>query len=210
MCYFNLACRLLSASLMSGLLWSAISAPAAAQVPAAQIINALAPPVTRSLTGPQTSAMSPEDRAFVESLRHRTRSLTVDEGEHIVALGKDRPKIDLDVNFDYNSAQITTKAEAQLNELGDALRDARVKGSAVVLGGHTDGKGGDSYNQKLSERRAEAVKKYLVGKLKLSADDMSTVGYGKKHLKNTDDPFAAENRRVQIINMQSANEATAK
>jgi len=59
----------------------------------------------------------------------------------------------------------------------------------------------------MSERRAEAVKKYLVEKLHVSAENLSTVGYGKKHLLNTANPFAPENRRVQIINMSEVNQA---
>ena len=169
MYHFKIACRFLSASLVSGLVWFVASGPAAAQVPSDQIINALTPAVTtRGLTVPQGPAPSDTDRAFINSLRHRTRSLTLDEGEHVAALGKDRPTIDLDIYFDYNSADVASKAEPQLTELGNALRDPRLKGSVVVLGGHTDGKGSAAYNQKLSERRAAAVKKYLVEKLKNS------------------------------------------
>ena len=76
-----------------------------------------------------------------------------------------------------------------------------------MLSGHTDAKGSDDYNQKLSERRAEAVKKYLVEKLKLSPDNLTTAGYGRRDLKNKDNPFAAENRRVQIVNLSSVNQA---
>ena len=206
MYHFKIACRFLSASLVSGLVWFAASGIAAAQVPSDQIINALTPPVTRGLTVPQEPAPSDTDRAFIESLRHRTRSLTLDEGEHVAALGKDRPTIDLDIYFDYNSADIASKAEPQLTELGNALRDPRLKGSVVVLGGHTDAKGSAVYNQKLSERRAAAVKKYLVERLKIPADGITTVGYGATHLKNAGDPFASENRRVQILNLAPANE----
>jgi outer membrane protein OmpA-like peptidoglycan-associated protein len=67
-------------------------------------------------------------------------------------------------------------------------------------------KGDDSYNQRLSQRRAEAVKRFLVRKFKISPKDLVTVGYGKDQLKNKDDPFAAENRRVQIVNL-GANKA---
>ena len=205
---FKIACRFLSASLVSGLVWFVASGPAAAQVPSDQIINALTPAVTtRGLTVPQGPAPSDTDRAFIDSLRHRTRSLTLDEGEHVAALGKDRPTIDLDIYFDYNSADVASKAEPQLTELGNALRDPRLKGSVVVLGGHTDGKGSAAYNQKLSERRAAAVKKYLVEKLKIPADGINTVGYGANHLKNAGDPFAPENRRVQVLNLAPANEA---
>ena len=72
-----------------------------------------------------------------------------------------------------------------------------------MLGGHTDAKGGDDYNQSLSERRAETVKKFLADNYHVSADTMISTGYGKRELKNATDPFAPENRRVQIVNMAS-------
>jgi hypothetical protein len=83
-----------------------------------QIIRALAPekkPLTRGLsTGPQT-AVDPTATAaetkFVEKIRGRsTRSLSNSEREEIAAMVKDKPKIDLEINFDYNSADIRRSA----------------------------------------------------------------------------------------------------
>jgi outer membrane protein OmpA-like peptidoglycan-associated protein len=201
--------RFMSAALVTGLLWSMTGIPASAQgVSTDQIIKALTPaPTTRSLAAPGQPSVSDSDRAFIESLRHRTRSLTVDEDDHVAELAKNSGKIDLDIYFDFNSAAITPKAEPQLNQLGDALRTAELEKSVIVLSGHTDAKGSDDYNQKLSERRAEAVKNYLVEKLKLSPDNLTTAGYGRRDLKNKDNPLAAENRRVQIVNLSSVNQA---
>ena len=206
---FKLVGRFMSASLVTGLLWSVTGIPASAQgVSADQIIKALTPaPTTRNLAAPGQPSVSDSDRAFIESLRHRTRSLTVDEDDHVAELAKNSAKIDLDIYFDFNSAAITPKAEPQLNQLGDALRTAELEKSVIVLSGHTDAKGRDDYNQKLSERRAEAVKKYLVEKLKLSPDNLTTAGYGRRDLKNKDNPSAPENRRVQIVNLSSVDQA---
>ena len=206
---FKLVARFMSASLVTGLLWSVTGIPASAQgVSADQIIKALTPaPTTRNLAAPGQPSVSDSDRAFIESLRHRTRSLTVDEDDHVAELAKNSAKIDLDIYFDFNSAAITPKAEPQLNQLGDALRTAELEKSVIVLSGHTDAKGRDDYNQKLSERRAEAVKKYLVEKLKLSPDNLTTAGYGRRDLKNKNNPSAPENRRVQIVNLSSVNQA---
>jgi outer membrane protein OmpA-like peptidoglycan-associated protein len=206
---FTIAGRVACGLLVGGFIWSAGGSPAAAQdVPANQIIKALQPaPITRSLSGEEQPAGSDADRTFVEGIRHRTRSLTLDERDHVAAITKDRPKIDLEIYFDFNSAQIGPKAEPQVNELGKALTSPQLAGSVFVLGGHTDAKGGDEYNQKLSERRAEAVKAYLVAKLKIPADSLSTAGYGKRELKNPADPFAAENRRVQVLNLGPSNQA---
>ena len=79
-----------------------------------------------------------------------------------------------------------------MQELGKALSDPELKGSVFLVGGHTDAKGGDDYNQGLSERRAEAIKNYLTEKFGLQAENLVTVGYGKTQLKNTDNPTARE------------------
>jgi outer membrane protein OmpA-like peptidoglycan-associated protein len=54
----------------------------------------------------------------------------------------------------------------------------------------------------LSERRAAAVKRFLVEKFNLSDQNLVAAGYGEEKLKNSEDPFAAENRRVQIANFE--------
>jgi outer membrane protein OmpA-like peptidoglycan-associated protein len=206
--YFKSAVRLAGVSLVAGFLWSVAGVPAMAQtVSAGQIIKTLTPPVTRSLSAPDVPAMSDSDRAFVEGLRHRTRSLTVDESDHVAEIAKDKPKIDLEIYFDFNSAAITPKAESQLNELATALRSPGLEKSVIVLGGHTDAKGSDDYNQDLSQRRAEAAKKYMVDTLKISPDNLTTAGYGRRDLKNKAQPFAAENRRVQIVNLGGTEQA---
>ena len=208
--YRNIASRFAYALAAGCLMWAATGAPAAAQVSADQIINALAPPVTRGITAPETKPMSEKDRAFVKSLRHRTRSLTFDEKERVAEMSKDKDwkKIDLEIYFEYNSAQIAKEAEPQLDQLGEALRNPRLSNATVVVGGHTDAKGGEKYNEGLSDRRAAAVKRYLVDKLNVPEENLTTAGYGKRHLKNPDEPLAPENRRVQILNAPETESAS--
>jgi outer membrane protein OmpA-like peptidoglycan-associated protein len=206
--YRKLASRSAFALVVGCLVWPMTGAPAAAQVSADQILNALAPPVTRGLTAPEAKPMSEKDRAFVKSLRHRTRSLTFDEKEHVAELSKDWKKIDLEIYFDYNSSTITRKAEPQLEQLGEALRNPRMRTATVVVAGHTDAKGGEKYNEGLSDRRADAVKRYLIEKLSVPEENLTTAGYGKRHLKNPDEPFAPENRRVQILNAPETDTAS--
>ena len=81
-----------------------------------QIVRALAPakkPLTRGLTmGPQTdpTATAAEGK-FVQSIRGRTtRSLSTAEREEIASIAKDKPNIDLEITFDYNSADISAKS----------------------------------------------------------------------------------------------------
>ena len=192
--------------------------PASAQdknVTEDQIVRALAPekkPLTRGLSvGPQTTvdpAATAAEGKFVQKIRGRsTRSLSVAEREEIAAIVKDKPKIDLEINFDYNSADISAKSLPSVQALGRALTNADLKGSTFVVAGHTDAAGGEGYNQDLSERRADAIKRYLVDKYGINGTDLVTVGYGKSKLKDPSQPLAEVNRRVQVVNME--NKATA-
>ncbi len=153
------------------------------------------------------SAAGDPDAAFIEGLRHRAQSLTVEESDHVAEIAKTRTKIDLEIEFNYGSATIAAPAVPQLTELGNALLSPQLQHAVLVIGGHTDAKGADQYNQELSQRRSEAVKDYLVNKFKIPADNLITAGYGKRDLKNKADPFAAENRRVEIVNMSATMQA---
>jgi outer membrane protein OmpA-like peptidoglycan-associated protein len=176
---------------------------AAEERSAGEIIKALKPErLTRGLTtSPADAARNAEETRFVNSLRNRpTRSLTTAERQQITSIAQKRPSIDLEVNFDYNSDHIGPKGIPQLSALGQALSSTELKGDTFILAGHTDAKGGDTYNQRLSERRAEAVKRFLSKRYGIDASNLVTVGYGKTQLKNPTGPYASENRRVQVIN----------
>lgn len=208
MASFKVAGHFAASLLFGGIVCAAIFMPAVAQeVNPDQILKALSPAVTRGLSVPAEAVTSDADHTFTENLRHHACSLDLDESDHVAELAKERPQIDLNIYFNYNSAAITAKAEPQLKELGKALSDPRLENATILIGAHTDARGSDKYNQKLSERRAEAVRGYLVDKLKIPADNLSTAGYGKRNLKNKADPFAAENRRVQIVNLGPSNAA---
>jgi outer membrane protein OmpA-like peptidoglycan-associated protein len=180
-----------------------------------QIVRALAPakkPLTRGLSvGPQTEtdpAAAAAEGRFVQTIRGRaTRSLSNTEREEIATIVKDKPKIDLEINFDYNSADISAKSMSSVQALGRALTNPDLKGSTFVVAGYTDAAGGESYNQELSERRADAIKKYLSDRYGIAGSDLVTVGYGKSKLKDPANPMAEANRRVQVVNME--NKATA-
>ena len=168
-------------------------------------------PLTRGLSvGPpqaDPAAVAAEGR-FVQKIRGRsTRSLSISEREEIAAIVKDKPKIDLEITFDYNSADISAKSLPSVQALGKALTNSDLKGSTFVVAGHTDAAGGEGYNQDLSERRADAIKRYLIDKYGINGTDLVTVGYGKSKLKDPNQPMAEANRRVQVVNM--ANKATA-
>ena len=178
-----------------------------------QIIRALTPveeAPTRGLSmGPQSQTdLSPaSEKGFIKTLRSRApRSLTPGEREEIAAMAKDKPNIDLEIKFDYNSANVSPKSMPAVQALGKALSNPDLKGSTFIVAGHTDGIGSDAYNQDLSERRADSIKRHLV-KSGVAAADLVTVGYGKSKLKDAANPRAEINRRVQVVNM--ANKTTA-
>jgi outer membrane protein OmpA-like peptidoglycan-associated protein len=187
------------------------SVNAAEQKSADQIINALKPKAaTRSLSGGSSApkGLSREDRAFINTVRDkRKRSLSAGERERVAEIAKEKPSIDLEINFDYNSANIGPKNLGAVKELGKALASKELKDGVFLVAGHTDAKGTEEYNQGLSERRAEAIKRYLVAHYGLQAENLVAVGYGKTQLKNSSDPLAEENRRVQVVNMESSKEA---
>jgi len=182
-----------------------------------QILHALTPvkkaPLTRGLSlGPQTEQADPAAAAteakFVQTIRGRaSRSLSVTEREEIATIAKTKPNIDLEITFDYNSAQISQKSLPSVQALGHALTSADLKGSTFIVAGHTDAAGSDAYNQDLSERRADSIKRYLVEKYAIAAGDLVTVGYGKSKLKDPSQPLAEVNRRVQVVNMDNKTAA---
>jgi outer membrane protein OmpA-like peptidoglycan-associated protein len=169
-----------------------------------EILHALTPTATtRSLT-----TQPPEQAKFVDSLKKKPAdSLAPDERQRLATLAKDMPTFDVRINFEFNSDSIGPAAAQAIKEVGKALTSSQLTGNTFVIAGHTDGKGSDAYNQRLSERRAEAVKSYLVEKYNIPPETLLAVGYGKTMLKDTNNPFAPENRRVQIVNMADKNVA---
>jgi outer membrane protein OmpA-like peptidoglycan-associated protein len=179
-----------------------------------QIVRALAPPkkpLTRGLSiGPQTDpAPSAAETKLLQTVRGRaTRSLSVTEREEIATIAKDKPNIDLEITFNYNSADISAKSMPSVQALGRALTSPDLKGSTFVVAGHTDAAGSEAYNQDLSERRADSIKRYLIEKYNMPAADLVTVGYGKSKLKDPSRPIAEVNRRVQVVNMENKTTAS--
>jgi outer membrane protein OmpA-like peptidoglycan-associated protein len=174
-------------------------------VSADQILNALQPkPLTRGLTaGPQADpAVEAKQIRFVDTLRNRkTRSLSLGEREEIAEIASTKPRIDLEIQFDYNSADISRNSMPAVQELGKALSNSSLRGSTFVVAGHTDAVGGETYNQDLSERRADTIKRYLTEKYGINGTDLVTVGYGKTKPKDVNAPMDPANRRVQVVNM---------
>jgi outer membrane protein OmpA-like peptidoglycan-associated protein len=203
--------RLLAISMLACAVLAPVGASAQQPITADQILNALTPraPISRSLS-PQRpdSTPNPEQTAFIDSLRNKpAKAIGTDERQKLVGVAADKPSIDLTINFDYNSDKIGTAAVPVVHAVGSALTSPKLAGGTFLVAGYTDGQGADLYNQGLSERRAEAVKEYLIEHYKIPAVNLVAVGYGKTHLKNPGNPLASENRRVQLVNIMATEVA---
>ena len=101
--------------------------------------------------------------------------------------------------FAYDSDALTPQAMAKLSTLTNALSDPGLKGSKLIFIGHTDAVGSAAYNKSLSQRRADAVARYVQSTMRLGTGQIEAVGVGFDYLKDTRRPDAAENRRVQLV-----------
>jgi len=102
-----------------------------------------------------------------------------------------------DVLFAFDSAELSESAKSALVEISKRLSGATLV--SVQVAGHTDSKGSDAYNQKLSERRAQSVSNFLTAQ-GIPASKLSVVGYGESQpvADNATDGGRAQNRRVEL------------
>ncbi len=108
-------------------------------------------------------------------------------------------KITLMIHFDFDKSNIRRNDEEELKRGIDFVK--RYPGSRVRVEGHTDSAGTGEYNQKLSERRAEAVKNYFVQEGAVDASKITSAGYGETRpvASNKTEQGMAQNRRVEIL-----------
>ena len=109
--------------------------------------------------------------------------------------------IGVEVKFATGSAELTPEARAQLEGLGKALaaRNGKLASGEIVIEGHTDARGSDELNKKLSERRADAVVRHLVSTHGVDAKVLKPIGRGKAELRDTARPDSEANRRVELV-----------
>ena len=144
--------------------------------------------------------VSPEDIVRELTPQPHTRSI---RGVEVIPGQEEEkaPSIDLHIGFEFDSAKLDTDGVLTLKRLAAALKDPRLQGYRFQIAGHTDAVGSDSYNQALSERRAEAVRDNLVFYYDIDPARLTTVGYGKTKLLDPSKPTDGINRRVQITNL---------
>jgi outer membrane protein OmpA-like peptidoglycan-associated protein len=163
--------------------------------------------IAKALKGRKTRS-GPADEVAVKEMKElkrsrKTRAWNLHDRTQLAEVTRNLPQVDVEVFFAFDSAEILPEALPALDKLGTALSQDEFKGSSFVLAGHADAKGTAEYNQSLSERRAEAVKRYLQEKFNLNANDLMTVGYGFEQLKDPDHPLSEVNRRVQVVNFSN-------
>lgn len=100
-------------------------------------------------------------------------------------------------HFDFDSAKLKSSAAEKLQPVVDFAN--KYPDAGIEIHGHTDSVGADAYNQKLSERRAESVKAYLV-KQGMDASRITTQGFGETEpvADNKTKEGRAKNRRVEV------------
>jgi len=111
-----------------------------------------------------------------------------------------KPSLSLQIQFEFNSAQISPVSQQALLNLSTALKAAELSASKFEVEGHTDAKGNDAYNLKLSQQRASAIRDFLKDK-GVDEGRLTVIGKGSTELANPQAPTAAENRRVKIVNL---------
>jgi OOP family OmpA-OmpF porin len=109
--------------------------------------------------------------------------------------------MNLELNFDFDKSSIRPDDEAKLQQAVDFVK--KYPGSKVRIEGHADSIGTEEYNQAISERRAEAVKSYLLKEGACEQANVSAVGYGetKPIESNKTKEGRAKNRRVEVLIM---------
>lgn len=155
-------------------------------------------------------AVSAQTGSAVETKSFGKRVPTVDEirsvfapkpSSSLMSMGSGqrvKRAIDLELLFAFASADLTAQARRQLAPVGEFLQSAQLGNGEFVIEGHTDAVGQADRNQTLSERRAAAVRNFLVSEYKISPAVFSTAGKGATQLKDSTNPTSEANRRVEF------------
>jgi len=120
------------------------------------------------------------------------------EGAEVERVGEGiKITFDSGLMFDVDSYQLRPATKANLSELSGTLK--KYENTNILIEGHTDATGSDSYNQNLSEQRASSVTGYLVAQ-GVSSKRFTTMGYGESQpiADNSTDQGRQQNRRVEV------------
>lgn len=122
----------------------------------------------------------------------------LDDGANPAAAAEAVPSaLSLPIQFKFDSAEILPEAREQLDAIAAGIRMLPPE-QAVVIEGHTDSIGSERYNEQLSQRRAHAVRRFLIAEHRIDAARLRAVGLGLSTPLPDRDATAPENRRVQF------------
>ena len=121
-----------------------------------------------------------------------------DTAPQFVRITPEKIEITEKIQFATGKARILPESFPIIDSVAQVLRD--YPGVRIEIEGHTDSDGSDTYNQRLSQQRAEAVRAYLIGQGQIAADRMTAVGYGEAKPIDTNRTTdgKANNRRVEF------------
>jgi len=140
--------------------------------------------------------MDKQEQEFKQALAEEQRRNQIE----IQRLQNENLKITMnsEVSFGYNSAQLTPSFHTTLNKVADIL--SRYPRTTIKIIGHTDNKGSDRYNLRLSEERAQAVKWYLMDR-GMASNRIQIEGRGESQPRASNDTEAGRqlNRRVEML-----------
>ncbi|GAA4342164.1 hypothetical protein GCM10023144_43870 [Pigmentiphaga soli] len=108
------------------------------------------------------------------------------------------PSVSIQVKFDFGSDRVAGASRQAVENLATALQSDALRDRSFLIVGHTDAVGSAEYNQHLSERRAAAVKSFLVQQ-GVEPSRLKTAGRGFSQLLDPANPNSAANRRVEVI-----------
>ncbi|MBN2318185.1 MAG: OmpA family protein [Acidobacteria bacterium] len=135
---------------------------------------------------------------YLDKCPDTPRDLKVDDTGCPILM-KEQVSIRLDIQFDTNKADIKPEYNDRLKEVADFM--AKYPGTKAEIDGHTDSTGSATYNQKLSQRRAESVRDYLIQNFNISQNRLTAKGYGEEKPVASNDTIEgrSQNRRIEAV-----------
>jgi outer membrane protein OmpA-like peptidoglycan-associated protein len=124
----------------------------------------------------------------------------VTQQEILVDVNAPPPSVNLKIEFDVNSSAIRPESYPLLDQLGKALTSEKLTQQAIVIKGHTDSDGNETYNLNLSMDRAKAVKSFLVRRFAIPDSRLEVYGYGQSMplVPDVNPANKQINRRVEV------------
>jgi OmpA-OmpF porin, OOP family len=162
-------------------------------------------PASTSERTPAASARSGGQHASAPAARPKAASAAALPGCPALSEAEkaEKPMVGFKVEFEFGSAQLKPASISVLRELGKALNNGLSDQKLFEIEGHTDAVGTFAYNEQLSQARAEAVKEFLIKEMSVAPERLKVAGRAFCEPANPGNPYAAENRRVVVVNQSS-------